>query len=65
MRVVNDDGTLNNNNCNNENGVRPFREIVRKSKLCAEISTLLSKECIAFLLTFIKQVLYDRFSKGN
>lgn len=60
VRVVNNDGTLNNNNCNNENGVRPFREKVRKSKLYAEIRTLLSKEHVAFLLNFVFRILYDR-----
>lgn len=65
VRVVNNDGSLNNNNCNNANGVRPFREKVRKSKLYAEISTLLTKERITFLLSLIFKILYDGFRKSN
>ena len=61
VRYVINYGTLNNNNCNNDNGVRPFWEKVRKSKLIAEIRTLLTKEHIAFLLPFITKFIYDRF----
>ena len=52
---------MNNNNCNNNNGVRAIWETVRRSTLYAEISTFLSNELVAFLLTVAMKLLYDRF----
>ncbi len=63
VRCVNNNGTLNNNNCNNSLGVRPFWETVRKSKLSAEIRTPLTKEHIAFLLSFIVGPIMTDFEK--
>mgnify|MGYP006994874956 FL=1 len=60
IRCVACGGNMNNNNCNN-NGVRAIWEKVRRSTLYAEISTFLSNELAAFLLTVAIKVIYDRF----
>ncbi len=61
IRCVACGGNMNNNNCNNNNGVRAIWEKVRRSTLYAEISTFLSNELAAFLLTVAIKVIYDRF----
>jgi hypothetical protein len=61
VRCVRSFGTLSLVRCYYYNGVRPFWEKVRKSKLYAEIRTLLTKECITFLLFFVFKSIYDRF----
>ncbi len=52
---------MNNNNCNNNNGVRAIWENVRRSKYYAEISTFLSNELVTFLLFAVLKMIYDRF----
>lgn len=63
IRCVADDGNMNNNNCNNNNGVRAIWEKVRRSKQYAEISTFLSNESVAFLLTVLLKLFMTDFEK--
>lgn len=51
---------MNNNNCNNNNGVRAIWGNVRRSKYYAEISTFLSNELVTFLLIAVMKWIYDR-----
>lgn len=51
---------MNNNNCNNNNGVRAIWENVRRSKHYAEISTFLSNELVTFLLIAVMKWINDR-----
>ena len=50
---------MNNNNCNNNNGVRAIWETVRRSKLYAEISTFLANESVTFLLAVFNTTMTD------
>lgn len=61
IRCVACGGIMYGNNCNNNYGVRAIWEKVRRSTLYAEISTFLSNELAAFLLTVAIKVIYDRF----
>ena len=63
IRCVADDGNMNNNNCNDNNGVRAIWEKVRRSKQYAEISTFLSNESVAFLLTVLLKLFMTDFEK--
>lgn len=49
MCIVNDDGTLDNNDCDNDNTVRPFWKNVSKSKLLLKSVRFLQKSVLPFL----------------